>query len=195
MTTRKSKCLPSQRNGPGGGPRLDDQVVGFVVAFPVKERAGIGGHAFQAAPANESADQTATGDNVDHGQFLGQPQGVLVHRQNVAQEHNFALLGPLGHHGADNVDRRHHVQRVAVMLVELHAVKAAFRGVLELVKVHPIELAGPLGTEVLVGEQKVAVSRFLSLVLGISRVPHLGEEIDFFNQNRPPDRRIGQNFC
>ena len=172
----------------GLGPGVDDDVVRLVEPLAVVQRVGVGGHAFLPDAAHESADHAPAGEDVDHGDFLGDAQRIFVDGQHVAQEHDLALLGARGQHRADDVDRGHHAQRVVVMLVDHHAVEPRLGAVLELVEVHAVQPLRRLGAEVLVGVHQVVVAEALGLVLRIGGVTHFGEKEKFTVHNAPPIR-------
>ena len=159
---------------------------GFVEALAVVERVGVGGHALLADAAHKTADHAPARQDVYHGDFLGDAQGVVVDGQHVAQEHYLALLGARRQHRAYDVNRGHHAQRVVVMLVNHHAVEARLGAVLQLVEVHPVEFLGLLRAEVLVGEHQVVVAHLLGFVLRVGGVAHFGEEEKFALHHAPP---------
>ena len=62
------------------GPSLDDDIVGLVEPLPVIDWVSVGGDAFLADASDEAADDPASGEDVDHGDFFGDPERVLVNR-------------------------------------------------------------------------------------------------------------------
>ena len=57
--------------GAGGGPSLNDNVMGLVESLPVVHRVGIGGDAFLADAAGEAADHPAAGPEIVVASFSG----------------------------------------------------------------------------------------------------------------------------
>src|SRR5262249_38336454 len=82
-------------------------------------------------------------------------------------------------------------ERVVVVLVDHDPVEAGLGAVHELVEVHRVELARPLGAEVLVGEHEVVVAAPTSLLLRIGRIAHLGKEVDLLDYGSASSRATG----
>ena len=83
--------LPAE--GAGCGPGLDHEVVRLLEAFPVEGGLGVVRDAFAPTAADPAGDQPTLGDHVDLGQRLGQPEGVLPDRQDVAEQDDLGLRG------------------------------------------------------------------------------------------------------
>ena len=177
-------ALPAE--GPGRRPRRHDDVVRLVEALAVVHGIDVGGHALLAEAAHEAAHHAPAREDVDHGHFLGHPERVVVDGQHVAEEDDLALPVALRHGGPDDVDGRHHAERVVVVLVDHDAVEARLGGVLQLVEVHGVELLGALGAELLVGEHQIVVAVPARLGLRVRRVAHLGEEVDLSDHGLGP---------
>ena len=69
-------------------------------------------------------------------------------RQDIAQHDNASTPGHLGQDGPDDVDGRHHVERIAVVLIDHNAVEAHLTGILVFLEVRGIEVAGLLRIEI-----------------------------------------------
>src|SRR4029453_13513637 len=74
-----------------------------------------------------------------------------------------------------------------MMLVNHHPVKASLGAILQLLKVHAVELLGPFGAEMRIGKHQVIVAKLSGRILGIRCIPHLGEEVDFLDHARSPN--------
>src|ERR1700693_4727113 len=60
--------------GTGPGPRLDDEVVGFLEVLAVVSRIGVVEELLAACPAHPSSDEASARDQIDLGQLLGHAQ-------------------------------------------------------------------------------------------------------------------------
>ena len=129
--------LPAERAG--GGPGLDDEVVRLLEALPVEGGLGVVRDALAAAAADPAGDQPTLGDHVDLGQRLGQPEGVLPDRQDVAEQDDLGLRGDAGEDRRLDVHHAAHAERRRVMLVEHQRVEAHLLGVDFLVEVAVVE--------------------------------------------------------
>ena len=177
-------ALPAER--PWRGPGLEDDVVGLVETLSVVHGVGIGGQTFLPNPPHKTAHHPAPGEDVDHGNLFGHAQGIFVNGQDVAQKDNAAFGGGASQDGPDDVDRGHHAERVVVMLVDHHPIKTMLRAVLELIEVHAVEGLGLFRTEMRIGKHQVIIAKLPGFLLRISRIPHLGEEVDFLNHVGTP---------
>src|SRR5262252_2649958 len=156
-------------------PRADDQVVRFLEALAVESGVDAGGELLLAAPAHEARDEAPAGDHVDHGQFLGEPHGVLGEGQRVAQEDQLHLLGHGGEDRGEHVALGLHAERRVVVLVQHDAVEAHLFGELVVLDVLVVEAAPRHRIEVLVGEHEGGRPEVLARLRGIRRHRLLGE--------------------
>ena len=176
-------ALPAERAW--GGPRLYYQVVGLVEALPVVGGVDVDRHALGAHASHEPAHHPSARDVVHHGHLFRHPQRVLVDGQDVAQQNDTPLLGVAGKDGPDEVDARHHVQGVVVVLVNHHPVEPLLGCVLELVKIHAIQPRRRGSIELLVGQHEACIAQLGSKLLRVGRVGHLVEEQDLFDHSNP----------
>ena len=89
-----------------------------------------------------------------------------MQRQEIAEDDDLAVLGPLRQRGGDQVGRRHQAVDVLMVLVEHHAVEAELVGIGELVDILLIEAAAFLRVPQLFGTVTQPVSYFSSKSAG-----------------------------
>ena len=168
-------ALPAE--GPRRGPGFEHQVVGFLKAFPVVQRVGVGSQAFHAGAAHEPGHQPPAGNHINLRQFLGQPDRVVKDGQRVAQQHDFGLAGGAGQDGRFQVHSGAQAGGGVVVLVEHQPVKAHLLRVLVLVQVHIVEDMPLLRVKVGVGEGEPhrLVGRVADILLGVVHIGALGE--------------------
>ena len=126
--------------GPGGGPRLHDEVVGLVEQLPVEGGVGVEVERFAACASDEARHQPPAGYHVDFGQFLGNPQRVYD-GQRVPQEHDLDALGDTGKDCGLQVHDRAQGEGVAVVLVEHDPVEPHLFRVESFIEVGVVQVA------------------------------------------------------
>ena len=136
-------ALPSERSGIG--PSLDDEVVRLLEALAVEHRRGVVGDALASAASDETGDQPAVADHVDHRQLFGQPKRVVPDRQYVAENYDLRLRCLPSEDRCADVRHTLHTERRAVMLVQHQPVEAHLLSVELLVKVPVVEVGTDLG--------------------------------------------------
>ena len=87
----------------GLGPGADDQIVRFA-----KTRQRVGGidthrKVFISDAAHKTGNNTPAGYNIEHGDFFGDPEGMIAERQAVADHRNLHPRGPTCQHSSHNV--------------------------------------------------------------------------------------------
>ena len=115
-------ALPAERAR--RGPGLDDEVVRLLEALAVEMRRCVVGDALTPAATHETRHQATVGDHVDHGQLLGQPQGIIPDRQDIAQDDDFGFLRLTRQDGSAHIRDALHAEGRAVVLVEHQGIKA-----------------------------------------------------------------------
>ena len=141
--------------GAGGGPCLDEEVVGFLEALPVEVGRSVVGVALPSAAPHEAGDEPPVGDHVDHGQLLGQPEWVVPDGQYIAQDDDLGLVGDAGEDGRADVGDALHTEGSAVVLVQHQGVEAHLLGEDLLVQVAVVEAGANLGVVILVADAEV----------------------------------------
>ena len=120
-------ALPAE--GAGGGPGLDDELVGLLEPLPVVGRRRVVGHALPTGSPHPAGDQSTAGDHVDHRELFHQPERIVPDGDDVPQQHDLGPLGDAGEDGRLDVHGAAHAEGRAVVLIEHQAVKAHFLGV------------------------------------------------------------------
>ncbi len=126
------------------GPRLDDQVVGLVVALPLLDgRDPVDHVGVHRAAERHAGDQPAAADAVDHGVLLGHPDRRVRRRQRRAHldDADVEAVGRLRQDRAHQVRSGHEAVGVLVVLVDADAVQAGVGGVDQLVERPVVVLA------------------------------------------------------
>ena len=108
----------------GGGPCLDDELVGLFEPLPVVGRRRVMGNALTTGAPDPAGDQATVGYQVNHGKLFHQPERVIPDGQDITHENDLCFLGDAGEDGRLNVHRAAHAERSAVVLVQHQAVKA-----------------------------------------------------------------------
>ena len=170
-------ALPAE--GAGSGPGLLYQVVAFLEPLAIVDRVGVVGPGLDADSPHEAGDDAPAGNDVQHGDFLGQPHRVVGSGQHIAQHQYLGAVGDAGQDAAGDVDLDVHARRRVVMLVNHQAVEAHFLGVLVLVEVALEQVVGRAGVEIGVGEGEAHGGILVGLRLGEGGVGELGEVEDF----------------
>ena len=136
-------ALPAERAG--GRPCLDEEVVGLFEALPVEVRGHVVRQALTAAAADHAGDEAAPRNHIDHCDLLGQPEGIVVDGQDVAEDHDLGLGGDASENGGRHVGHAVHAERGAVVLVDHDPVEAHLLGVDLLVQVAVVEAGSTKG--------------------------------------------------
>ena len=116
---------------------------------------------FRADAADETGDQPALGDIVDHRVFFGDLQRVLAQRNSAADDGDLGPAGAPAEGGCGNDRRRHGAIGILVMLVYRQDVVAQLLAILELIQIAIIELRALLGVVVAVWQQRPGGRVFL----------------------------------
>ena len=125
-------------------PRLDDEVVGLVVALPLLDRRDPVDHVgVHRAAERHAGDEAAAADAVDHGVLLGHPDRRVGRRQGGAhldERHVQAVGGP-GEGRTHQIGPGHEPVGVLMVLVDADAVQPRLGGVGQLVERPVVVLA------------------------------------------------------
>ena len=121
----KRALVAPHRLGPGG----HDQVVGFFETAARFFRVYPVPNIFRRNATDETGDQPAVTEAIDHGVLFGNAHRMIAQRQDVAEDADFYFLGSLAERGGDQVGGRHRAVGAVVMLVENDAVKTEFLAV------------------------------------------------------------------
>ena len=124
----------------GLGPGAHDEVVRFVEALVRNGWVDTEGMVFRADASHETADQPATGNDVDHRMLLGHGERMRSQRQRTAQDADLYPLRATRQRRSGDDRRGHQPVRRLVMLVHRHRVETERLAVFQLVQVAVVEL-------------------------------------------------------
>ena len=141
--------LPFQANISGSSPRLDDEVVGLVVAVALLDRRDPVDHVgVHRAAERHAGDQPAAADAVDHGVLLGDPDRRVASSAAWNPSARWPRPSPLVARASAEPIRfgsGHEPVGVLVVLVHADAVQARLGGVDQLVERPVVVLPDPAG--------------------------------------------------
>jgi hypothetical protein len=119
----------------GPRPRLEDQVVGFVVPIAERRRVDPVGEVHVHRGAHrEAGDEPTSRQDVEHRELFGDAQRRVVGGEAVAEHHERRAGRPARQRRGHEVRRRHEAVGVVVVLVHAQAIEALRLGELELVE-------------------------------------------------------------
>ncbi len=119
--------------------------MGLLEALAVVVRRDVVADALAARAPHDPGNQPAAGDDVDHGELLGQPQGIVVDGQDVAEQQDLHFGGDAGEDRSLDVGDAVHAEGRAVVLVDHQPVETHLLGVDLFVEIAVVQVGGVLG--------------------------------------------------
>ena len=171
--------LAVECEGAGLGPRPDDQIVRLVKPLVAEGRVGHRCVVFGAEPADETGDEAALGEVVEHREFFGDGDRVVGDRKRPAEHADRRVLHAPGQSAGQQVGRRHHPVGGLVVFVDAHPVEAEPVGKLQLVEIAVVERRALLRVVIAVGKGEVRPRIGLVVVEVEMRVGHQVEKEEF----------------
>src|SRR5436305_200112 len=116
-------------------PCLDDQIVCFFHTFAADGRVNIIAKVLHAGAAYKAGDDATTADHIQHGNLLGNTQGIVVQWERVANNSNLCAFDALRQDRGHDIWRGHGTISILVILVNHDAIPAQSVCTLDLVEV------------------------------------------------------------
>ena len=126
-------ALPAKRAV--GGPTLNDQVVRFMEALPRVRRIDLVREILHAGADDHTRNNSAFGNHIEHGDFFRYPLGVIVKRQNIAENHQLRLFRSPRQTGRHDVRRRHPAISCLMVFVDADPIEAQLIRQLQFVQI------------------------------------------------------------
>ena len=122
------------------GPGANNQIMRLAKA---RNRVGrIDSHRiiFTANTTDKAGDDPSPAHHIQHGNFFGNPDGMIPERQSVADHGNFDTVGSPCQKRPNDIRGGHGAIGILMVLVHAHAIKAEGFRVLQLVKIAIIDV-------------------------------------------------------
>ena len=127
--------------------------MGFIEAFQRIGRRDTVVEIFTPDAAHKARNNATARNNVEHGDFLGDPQGVAMQGDGIADNADRDFFRPLHQHRGDNVWRRHRAIEIRVMFVDRNRVETELFGSGELVEVFGVQRVAAMGVIILIRQR------------------------------------------
>ena len=116
-------------------PRLQNQIMGFIIALVRERRVHASRVIFRPDAAHKAGDDAPARHLVEHREFLRNVDRIVHQRQRAAQYRYFSVFRCAREGGGNQVWRRHQAISCLMMLVDANAVEAQLIGQLQLANI------------------------------------------------------------